>query len=247
MKSISSLAQKQAAGRAANPGGQSGKRDRTLPPAAVSAGLAWERPPGFLPGIRRVWASHRAVTPHGPELCEAGAVRAPLLPCLIPAGGWHPAFTWPSLFVETTHEARGEPAPEAGAGLPNGAAQAEAVGSGHAGLLLQPIPAASARPEGTTAETSEVRWCRPEGARPASPVPRPALPPTLAPTERLSFPLTDRHAEGHQAQPETVPPARDRAQRWGLLSAVAPCLGWLPAAASASGPGAPGARASCPG
>lgn len=142
------------------------------------------------------------------------------------------------LFLETAPEARGEPPPEAGAGLPDGAAQAEAVRRGQAGLLLQPGPAVSVPPEGAAAETPEVRRRGPEGGRPAAP--HPVLPPTLAPTECLSLSLTDRHAEGHQAQPETVPPAHDRAQRWGLLSATAPCSGWLPATGPASGQGLPG-------
>ena len=56
-------------------------------PTAVHAGLAWERPPEFLPGTWCVLSSHRVVTPHGPELCGAGAVRAPPLPCLSPERG----------------------------------------------------------------------------------------------------------------------------------------------------------------
>ena len=122
--------------------------------------------------------------------------------------------------------------------MPDGAAQAKAVGSGQAGLLLQPGPAIRVPPEGAAAETPEVRRCGPEGGRPAAP--RPALPPTLAPTECLSLSWTDRDAEGHQAQPEAVPPAHDRAQRWGRLSAAAPCSGWLPATVPASARGLPG-------
>ena len=93
-------------------------------------------------------------------------------------------------------------------------------------------------PKHSTPGPPEVRRCGPEGGRPAAP--RPALSPTLAPTECLSLSLTDRDAEGHQAQPEAVPPAHDRAQRWGLLSAAAPCSGWLPAAVPASAQGLPG-------
>ena len=52
----------------------------------------------------------------------------------------------------------------------------------------------------------------------------------------------DRHAEGHQAHPETVPPAHGRAERLGLLSAVAPAPArGAPAPVSrAGGSGGPG-------
>lgn len=93
------------------------------------------------------------------------------------------------LFQETAPEAGGEPAPQTGPGLPDGAAAAEAL-RGHQALVLQPRAADGVQTwrerEGPGAETPEVWGRKPEGSTLLAPLSAaPAA--VLASPERLSF------------------------------------------------------------
>lgn len=93
------------------------------------------------------------------------------------------------LFQEAAPEAGGEPTPETGPGLPDGAAAAEAV-RGHQALVLQPRAALGVQTwserEGAGAETPEMWGRKPEGSALLAPLSAAAAA-VLASTERLSF------------------------------------------------------------
>uniref|UniRef100_A0A8C9E367 MOK protein kinase n=1 Tax=Phocoena sinus TaxID=42100 RepID=A0A8C9E367_PHOSS len=86
-----------------------------------------------------------------------------------------PCSTPTSKNRETAPKARGGPSQETRTSLRDGTAQAQAIGSDQAALVLQPSAAVSVcpwnDPEGPGAETPEVCWPKPE----------------------------DRHTEGHPA------------------------------------------------
>lgn len=107
-----------------------------------------------------------------------------------------------ALFLETAPKAREGPSQETRTSLRDGTAQAQAIGSDQAALVLQPSAAVSgcprSDPEGPGAETPEVCWPEPEGGRPTG-SPGAALAPIPASAECLSLSLTDRHTEGHPA------------------------------------------------
>lgn len=130
------------------------------------------------------------------------------------------------LFQETVPAARGGPCQTTGSDQLDGTSQTEAVGNDQTVIMFQPCTAVSAghwsKWKSPCAETPEVRCCKQEGRTSLASLWGCSQAWPWPPLSVCGSSSPDRHAEGHQTSPETLPPAHNQQERGRILNSPPP-------------------------
>lgn len=130
------------------------------------------------------------------------------------------------LFQEAVPAARGGPCQATRADQLDGASQTEAVRNDQTVIMFQPCAAVSAghwsQWKSACVETPEVCCCQQEGSRSLASQWGGSRAWPWPPLSVHGSSSADRHAEGHQASPETLSPAHDQQERGRVLSGTPP-------------------------